>query len=163
MKAHRRPQTLFFSLFFLILTAAQAQTPQAPAEDAFSAALNATFTLEGGVQSPTQIGACARSLQSLMRRQRIPETAWELRGLSDARLVQLALLAAVAGTTGPWQRDGSTDLLLLDELGRLRPAFVPNQVESDVMLCLICALLALIAAYYFVLTPSSPPAAPSAS
>ena len=154
MKAHRRPQTLFFSLFFLILTAARAE------EDAFSVALNATFTLEGGVQSPTQIGACARSLQSLMRRQRIPETAWELRGLSDARLVQLALLAAVAGTTGPWQRDGSTDLLLLDELGRLRPAFVPNQVESDVMLCLICALLALIAAYYFVLTPS--PSSPSA-
>ncbi len=148
---HRGVRRLFFLLALYYL--AGAEEAEAAEEDAFSVALNATFMLEGGSQSPSRVGACARSLQSLMRRQRIPESAAAMRDLSDARLVQLAMLAAVAGTTGPWQRDGSTDLLLLDELGRMRPAFVPNQVESDVMLCLICGLLALIAAYYFVLMP----------
>ena len=115
--------------------------------------------LEGGAQSPTRVGACTRSLRALMVRQRIPWAGADLRALPDARLVQLALLAAVAGTNGPWQRDtsGGSDLLLLDENGRLRPAFVPSAVESDVMLCIICALLAVIAAYYYA--GAAPPSA----
>ena len=133
----------------------------------FFEALNATFMLEGGAQAPTRVAACTRSVSALMLRQRIPTDADSLRALQDSRLLQLAMLAAVAGTSGPWERDPATDVLLLDEHGRLLPAFVPSSVESDVMLCLICALLAAIAVYYYAYAAaweaqSPAPAAPAA-
>lgn len=112
------------------------------------AAIDRVFLLEGGTQTAARLPAARARLGALLQRQQIPADAGALRALPDDALCRIALLAAVGGASVEWQRDAATDALLLDEHGRMLPAFVPNQVESDVMLCIICALLAVIGVYF---------------
>ena len=114
-------------------------------------AINETFAIGGGAMAPSHLSVCHRRMCDLMTRQRIPCLAADLRGLSDAGLYRIALLASIGGMSEQWQRDAATDAFLLDESGRMQPAFAPSQVESDVMMCIICALLGVIAIYYVAL------------
>jgi hypothetical protein len=131
---------------------------------AFAAALNSTFMLQSRSSSVGGHPLCRKRLLDLMRRQRIPVRLESLRALPDADLYRIALMSAVGGV-GQWKRDELTDALLLDEQGTLLRAFVPNTVESDVMLCIICALLTVIAIHHIILggVPTAPAPAPAPS
>ena len=69
----------------------------------------------------------------------------ELRALPDVELHRLTLLAAVGGMDVSWKRAEGDQTWLIDAHGRLIPAFAPSQVESDVLLWIICALLGAMA------------------
>jgi hypothetical protein len=118
--------------------------------EAFADALNAVFTLQSGAGNAADLLLCQKRTMDLMRRQHIPVRIDALRTLSDTDLYRLGILAAIGGL-GQWKRHESTDALLIDEQGVLIRALVPDTVESDVLLCLICALLTIIAVYHVTL------------
>jgi hypothetical protein len=135
------------------------QLPDRP--EAFAGALNAVFTLQSGAGNAADLLLCQKRTLDLMRRQRIPLRVADLRALSDVELYRLGIMAAVGGL-GQWRRHETTGVLLVDDQGALLRALIPDAVESDVLMCLICALLAVVAMYHVV--PGAPPlpAPPSA-
>jgi len=118
-------------------------------KSAFDQAINSAFALASGSRSPADKQACRKSLLDLMARQGIPTQTISLRALSDADLYRLALLAAIGGASR-WRRDDDNNLIFTED-GHLVHPFSPGAVESDVMLCLICALLTVIAIHHIVL------------
>ena len=64
------------------------------------------------------------------------------------------MLAALSGL-GQFARDSNTGAIQVDdETGNVVRALIPADIESDVMLCIICALLTVIAVFHVVLPPS---------
>ena len=83
-----------------------------------------------------------------MTRSGIPTAAHALRSnLSDAELVRVGLLASIA-LISPWDQDASTGRLLISEEGVLLEAYRPSTSESDIMLCVVCSLLAIIVMFH---------------
>lgn len=86
------------------------------------------------ITSPAHRNASRVAIQALMRDQ-------NLTGLCDNnRVVQLAAVGGVSR----WKRNGS--LFLLNGDGDLIHEYSPGAVESDVLMCIICALLTFIVA-----------------
>ena len=117
---------------------------------AYDTAMESVFALQSGVTPVSGHVAARRALSSLMRRQSIPQKLQELRALGDADLCRLAQLAAVGGVSR-WKRTND-ELILLTENGQMIHPYSPGAVESDVMLCVICALLTVIAVHHYYQT-----------
>ncbi len=115
--------------------------------DDFGTAMDAVFTLQSGAGPVSAHAASRRALSNLMRRQAIPSAAPDLRALPDAELVRMAQLAAVGGASR-WKRE--ENLIVLAKDGQMMHPYSPGAVESDVMLCVICALLTVIAINHVV-------------
>ena len=154
---------LFWLLLLLPFTMCGAQPPARAESDnpvAFAAAMNRVFVLRSGAGPAAEFAPCHKRMTDLMRRQRLPVRARDLRAvLTDDELFRIVLLAAIASMGQQWARDGSTDAFLVDERGALVRASIPTAVENDVMLCLVCALLTVIAALHIV-PPSAAAAVP---
>ena len=151
----RAPRPLFFVrlLFLLLLLCGVGGNSNT---SSFTAALTRLFVLRSQSGAAGDHQACRRRVLDLMRRQRIPASPEKLRSLSDTDLMRVGILAAMGGL-GQWVRDPGTDAVMVDDDGRLVRALVPTAVENDVMLCIICALLTVIAVFH-VLLPSAAPA-----
>lgn len=114
-------------------------------------ALDRLTLCQSGASAPSHMETARRRFASLLRRQRLPMDAASVRALSDVEVSRLLLMAAVGGMDTSWRRspassaEEETPKWLIDAHGRLIPAFAPNQVESDVLLCIICALLGALA------------------
>ena len=132
-------------LFVLLITIAAA--------DEFGAAMETVFALSSGTGPVSEHAASRRALSNLMLRQSIPSAAAELRALTDTELLRMAQLAAVGGASR-WKRDEGNNLILLGKDGQMAHPYSPGAVESDVMLCVICALLTVIAINHVVSKPS---------
>jgi hypothetical protein len=128
------------------------QQPDRP--EAFAGALNAAFTLRSGAGNAADLLLCQKRTLDLMRRQRIPLRVADLRALSDVELYRIGIMAAVGGL-GQWRRHETTGALLVDDRGALVRALIPDTVESDVLMCLICTLLTVIAMYHVNTTPAA--------
>lgn len=127
--------------------------PDAP--EALGQALNMLFALRSQSGDAADLFLCRKRVLSLMVRQRIPAQIQTLRALSDAELYRLAVLAAIAGL-GQWKRDVARNgTLLIDDRGRLIRELVPDTVQSDVMLCIVCALLTMIAVSHVILASAT--------
>ena len=120
--------------------------------------MEAVFAMQSGAAPVSAHAASRRALSNLMRRQSISLDLQQLHALSDVELFRLALLAAVGGASR-WKRDEASNLILLTKDGQMMHPHSPGAVESDVMLCVICALLTVIAIHHVVLQP--PPPSPS--
>ena len=122
-------------------------------DDAWDAALNGVFSMLSRSNPVSNNEICRRSIQDLMTRQNIPQTIADLRKLDDVSLYKMAMLASVAGMSR-WGRDASDgNLLTITEDGHLIHPYSPGAVESDVMLCVICALLTVIATFHLIPPP----------
>lgn len=111
-------------------------------------AMNAAFALSSKSSAVSGNLVCSKSVADLMIRQNIPLQPDALRGLNDSALLRLAMMASVAGISA-WKRDVATNTLFqLTEQGRLVHPYTPNAVETDVMLCIICVLLIIIALFH---------------
>lgn len=120
-------------------------------DPAWPDAMNSAFVLSSKSANVSGSLVCSKSVWDLMTRQRIPTSAAALRALNDTEILRVAMIASVAGIS-TWKRDASTDTLFqLTDQGRLVHPYTPNAVESDVMLCVVCALLVVIAMFH--LTP----------
>ena len=119
-------------------------------DSAWDSALNGVFSMLSQSNPVSNNEVCRRSVQDLMTRQNIPQTIAELRKLDDISLYKLAMLASVGGMSR-WGRDSAdSNLLTITEDGHLIHPYSPGAVESDVMLCIICALLTVIATFHLI-------------
>jgi len=144
---------MFFWLFtigFIHVSNANYETAGSSREDAWNSALDQVFSMASQANPVSNNEACRRSIQDLMTRQRIPQNIADIRRLDDVMLFQLAMLASVAGISR-WGRDPyNSTLLKITDDGRLIHPYSPGAVESDVMLCIICALLTVIATFHLI-------------
>jgi hypothetical protein len=155
---------LFFFGSWTAAAAADSATPKHDTEDDKEAfvlwpeplaeALDQLTVCQSGASAPSHMETARRRFASLLRRQRLPMDAASVRALSDVEVSRLLLMAAVGGMDTSWRRSPASSSSaeeetpskwLIDAHGRLIPAFAPNQVESDVLLCIICALLGALA------------------
>lgn len=123
----------------------------------FASALDKTFAMQSSSVGASNNEAVTRSVTALMVRHGIPTNAAALRNASDERLTQLAMVAAV-GSISSWRRS-SEGHFLLDERGALVHMHSAGAVESDIMMCIVCALLAVVVMFHIVAVPPQQPAA----
>ena len=118
--------------------------------DLFRQAFPTVFCLKNRDQAIELNPRCVSRVRALMTRNAIPVDVTELRNLSDVHLMRLGMLAAISHIS-PWMRDkNDTGCILLDNDGRLSPEHEVSTMESNVMLCIVCALLAVIGAMHIV-------------
>ena len=132
--------------------------------NAFGEAFEDTFALLSGAEGAANHPAALRAVTDLLVRHGVPLEAARLRSTndtSDAQLLRIALLAGV-GCVSRWRRTPE-GRLLLDEGGSLLHPYSPSAVESDVMLCIVCTLLAVVVMFHIVLPPPPPPPAAAAA
>jgi len=117
-------------------------------EGAFGKAIDQTVALASGTLLASKNKRCFENLEALMIRNRIPTTAAALRfNLSDAELLRLGLLASIA-LISPWDQHPMDGRLLISDRGVLLEAYHPSTSESDIMLCVVCSLLAIIIMFH---------------
>ena len=117
---------------------------------AWNAALDGVFSMESQSNPVSNNEFCRRSISDLMTRQMIPQKIEDIRKLDDVALYKMAMLASVGGMSR-WVRDAADSALLtITEEGHLIHPYSPGAVESDVMLCVICALLTVIATFHLI-------------
>lgn len=113
------------------------------------AAVDSVVELSSGAGRASRVPLCVQSLEELMLRGGIPRDADVLRSnWTDAQLLRLGLLASIA-LISPWDQNPRTGLFRISEHGGvLVEAFHPSESESDIMLCVVCALLAVIVMFH---------------
>jgi hypothetical protein len=149
--------TLFYG--FLLLVWGGRASP-------LEAAIDSTVALASGAAFPSQNQRCLDSLTELMLRNNVSTSADELRyNLTDEGLLRLGLLASIA-LISPWDQNPTTGHFYISEEGILAQAYHPSTSESDIMLCVVCSLLAIIVMFHitsaqqlFVQSPQEQPAA----
>ena len=115
-----------------------------PLEDA----IDDTLQLASGAMQPSQNGNCLSSMQTLLLRSNISSDLHHLRtNASNTELMRIVLLASIA-LISPWDQDASTGRFLITERGVLVEAYHPSTSESDIMLCVVCSLLAIIVMFH---------------
>lgn len=116
---------------------------------AFMEAVDSTVELSSGAGMASRVPVCAQSLEDLMIRAGISTDASVLRGnWTDAQLLRLGLLASIA-LISPWDQNPDTGRFLISEEGGvLVEAYHPSESESDIMLCVVCSLLAVIVMFH---------------
>lgn len=130
----------------LALLLALAPSGRADQRDDFLQAMEGLFTLESGASGVGGCLPCEARLRNLMLRAKIPQTAEELRNLSNKELIGVGLRAAI-GEISDWKRDTKdTSKLYLTQMGVTIPRHMVSELESNVMLCVICVLIGAIAA-----------------
>jgi len=117
--------------------------------NAFNEAVDKTMELASGAGNVSRVGICMQSLEDLMIRGGIPKDAAVLRNnLTDAELLRLGLLASIA-LISPWNQNPENGKFIISEQGGvLIEAFHPSASESDIMLCVVCSLLAIIVMFH---------------
>jgi hypothetical protein len=118
-------------------------------EPPLRAAVDSTVELSSGAGRASRVPVCMQSLEALMTRAGIPRDAGVLRrNWTDAQLLRLGLLASI-GLISPWDQNPDTGLFRISEdSGVLVEAFHPSASESDIMLCVVCSLLAVIVMFH---------------
>lgn len=103
-----------------------------------------SFTLrDDSIVSTTRVPAI-EWLHDIMTRQAIPHDAAQLRNLSDARLVSLGMLAAVAGISS-WRHDTLSDRIVLHERSGTPTAETTiSDLEVPVYVSIICVMAVTI-------------------
>ena len=143
-------ESMSYLLLLLLSLGAAAGSTGDEGTDPFSQAMDNTFALASKSAAVSGQRTCTKSVKDLMVRQGIPIVLAELRNLSDAELYSLAFLAAVGGISR-WNRAEGSNLILLTEDGILTHPNSPGAVENDLMLCIVCALLTVIAIHHLIL------------
>jgi len=107
-------------------------------------AMGQSLQLQSGALGVEHCLQCRQAVGRLMAAQNISDKPAALRGASDAELVRMAMLAAVAGIS-EWKRSPE-GRILISEQGALQPLHHVDAIHIDVLLGIICTLLAVIVA-----------------
>ena len=124
-------------------------------------AIDKTFSLQSAAQGASGHPGASRGIKAMLLRHGLPRSAAQLRNSSDAALLKMAMLAAV-GSMSTWQR-GSDGRIVLDESGSMMQENHFTAVESDVMLCIVCTLLAIIVMFHIIVVVPAPSSSAAAS
>lgn len=153
---YQKQKNGFMILWFIIIifeciqySVCQIITDNQSKNYAFNEAVDNTIELASGAGSVSNVGICMQSLEDLMIRGGISRDATMIRtNLTDAELLRLALLASIA-LISPWNQNPETGKFMISERGGvLIEAFHPSASESDIMLCVVCSLLAIIVMFH---------------
>ena len=110
-------------------------------------AMDSTLTFLSATANPSNNTFCAQNIKELMIRNSIPPSADYLRNnLTDAQLLRLGLLASIA-LISPWSQNTEGKFIITDR-GILVDEYRPSSSESDIMLCVVCTLLAIIVLFH---------------
>ena len=137
-----------------------------------SEAMDSVVQLASGASMASKNRRCYQNLQALMIRNEMPISAAYMRqNMSDTELLRIGLLAAIA-LISPWDQNPSSGLslyvclclkrrkrllrsrkylaghFLRSDHGVLLEAYHPSTSESDIMLCVVCSLLAIIIMFH---------------
>ena len=117
--------------------------------DAFVAGFEAVFALSSGASRIGYNTECLHRVHALMLRGGLPTSGEEMRLLNDTELMQMAIQAAVAAIS-PWKRQEGGRRILMEDDGTLNPQYKVGTMQSTIMTCVICTLLAVIGAMHIM-------------
>lgn len=133
-----------FFFFILVINLCKTDDGSMPSDwVAFNNALDSLFYLESGANPLSSHELCNKNIRDVLIRQDIPLDANRLKNMSNVDLYKLSILAAFTGISS-WKRNNDNQILLND-FGHPLESFNVLTVEGDVLLCIICALLIVIA------------------
>ena len=116
-------------------------------EEAFSEAMDSTLSFLSASGNPSNNSFCVQSIKNLMLRNDIPTTLHALKNnMTDAQLMRLGILASIA-LVSPWNQDKHGKFIIGDR-GELVEDYHISSSESDIMLCVVCTLLAIIVLFH---------------
>jgi hypothetical protein len=116
-------------------------------DGAFSEAMDLTLSFLSKSGSPSNNSHCAQNMKELMTRNGIlPSAAYLKNNMTDSQLLRLGLLASIA-LISPWNQDAQGKFSITDR-GILVEDYHPSSAESDIMLCVVCTLLAIIVLFH---------------
>ena len=116
-------------------------------EDAFGEAMDSTLSFLSSIGNPSNNTFCIQSIKSLMIRNDISTSVYILKNnITDAQLMRLGILASIA-LVSPWNQDKDGKFIIGDR-GELMEDYHASSSESDIMLCVVCTLLAIIVLFH---------------
>lgn len=144
---------IFIYLLFLIFVVKKSHA-SSPLDDtssdddgAFGEALDSTLSFLSGSGNPSNNTFCVRSIRELMIRSGITPSVRYLRNnITDAQILRIGILASIA-LISPWNQDTQGKFTISDR-GILIEEYHPSSSESDIMLCVVCTLLAIIVLFH---------------
>ena len=118
--------------------------------DDFIGAFQNTFAALNGMDGIEKNQFAVQRIYNLMKRGGIPTSADELQPLTPKDLLRLGMLAAVANIS-PWQRPTTNSTVIyLTEDGIALLQNTVSTIESNIMLCVVCSLLTVIASMHLL-------------
>jgi hypothetical protein len=116
-------------------------------DGAFSEAMDLTLSFLSMSGSPSNNSFCVQNMKELMTRNGIiPSVLYLKNNLTDSQLLRMGILASIA-LISPWNQDAQGKFSITDR-GILVEDYHPSSVESDIMLCVVCTLLAIIVLFH---------------
>lgn len=126
-------------------------------------AIDSTLVFLSASGNPSNNTFCVQNIRELMIRNSIhPSIDYLRNNITDAQLLRLGMLASIA-LISPWKQNAEGKFIITDR-GILVDEYHPSSSESDIMLCVVCTLLAIIvlfhvtsAQHHYVVAPAPPP------
>jgi len=137
---------LLLSLFFFFQSSVSTALDVTNA--AFGLAMDRVFVLDSASSPVSAQESCLLNIRDLLIRQRMPTNISDVRNMKDSELYDLLIRASITGIS-PWKRDDNNKIKLTDFGYPIHPS-LPTNIESDVMTCIICALLIVIATFHLI-------------
>ena len=151
------PNILVIIIVFIFISVACCEE-----EQALSEAIDSTLSFLSGSGNPSNNTYCVQNIKELMIRNGIPPSINYIRNnITDAQILRLGVLASIA-LISPWNQDAQGKFTITDR-GVLVEEYHPSSTESDIMLCVVCTLLAIIVLFHvtsaqhqYVIAPAPP-------
>lgn len=148
---------LFFTILFIFIFLKRCYIVEAVVVDTravshledWNEAMNVIFDLDSGSSPVSNYETCNNNIKDLLIRQRMLLNITLIKEASPQKLYELSILAGLAGIS-PWKRDKLTNKIQITDYGYPIHPSSPTNVESDVMTCIICALLIVIATFHLM-------------
>ncbi len=114
----------------------------------FAEAMDNLFVLDSASSPVSAQESCLMNIRDLLIRQKLFFNVTEFHNLTDVKIYEVLILSAMTGIS-PWKRDDDNKIKLTDFGYPIHPS-LPTNIESDVMTCIICALLIVIATFHLI-------------
>jgi hypothetical protein len=112
----------------------------------FNTAFDQLFVLDSGASYASNQELCRKTVKDLLIRQNIPLNHTTLRNLDLVALYKISFMAGLTGITN-WKRDDFNKIKLTDYGFPIQDSN-PSNIETDIMTCIICALLIIISTFH---------------
>jgi hypothetical protein len=121
---------------------------------AWNAAMDEIFVLDSGSSPISNHERCNHNIKNLLLRQNYPLNVTQIKNMDLTSLYKFVILASISGISH-WKRNPSSNKIILTDNGYPIHPSSPINVESDIMTCIICALLIVIATFHLMYSLSS--------
>lgn len=131
----------YIPLFILFFLKFSTQTTELDIK--FVQAVDNIFSIQSGLSPTSQNELCMKNIKDMFLRQEIPWTANEIRNSSDEFILKIAILATYSSFSS-WKKTDSGKIII-NQYGFPVKSTSILETEIDVLLCIICALMTVLA------------------